>query len=168
MSGRYIRCSLKLRFQTNIAGQSYATLLPHSEQQHGFPNSRLSHTGQLRPMPILLLPGLTSKISKATIIVIAVPVKKFSRSQLAFSGTPFSVSQFAIKSTFPPRRTAPISPIITIFLIPKLIIYPFKNQSFQFKIAQMDTERKKKLENISKFILLQNNSSQLVQLVLDK
>ena len=61
------------------------------------------------------------------ITVIAVPVRKFSRSQLAFSGTPFSDSQLAINSTFPVRRMAPIVPITMIFRIPKLIIYPFKN-----------------------------------------
>jgi hypothetical protein len=107
-----------------------------------YPYSRLLQTGQLRPIPNLLLPGLTNRTNSAMITVIAVPVRKFSRSQLSFSGTPFSDSQFALKSTFPARKIAPISPIMMIFLIPKLIIRPFKIGSFYSNIAQMNTERK--------------------------
>ena len=63
-------------------------------------------------------------------MVTAVPVRKFSLTQLAFSGTPFSDNQLAINSTFPARKMAPISPITMIFLIPKLIICPFKGTLF--------------------------------------
>ena len=110
----------------------YDTLLPQSPQYWGLPINRWSHTGPLRikliDRPLLL--GLTSKISKATITAIAVPVRKFSRSQLAFSGTPFSASQFATKSTLPARKIAPISPITRIFLIPKLIYKFFQKIVF--------------------------------------
>jgi len=75
--------------------------------------------------PLVVL-GLKSGISKATITVIAVPVKNSSHSQLAFSLIPSSASQLTISKILPTRKIIPINDNTTIFLIPRVIILSFQ------------------------------------------
>jgi len=62
--------------------------------------------------------------------VIAVPVRKFSRIQFAFSGMPFAANQLAITMMLPAIKTTPIIPITMSFRIRNVMIVPFKMNKF--------------------------------------
>jgi hypothetical protein len=83
-------------------------------------------------------------------MAIAVPVRKFSRNQLAFSGTPFSANQFATSKMFPAIKIVPMIPITMIFLIPKLIICPFKKYYICIHMVALLTDERKR--NLKKFL----------------
>jgi hypothetical protein len=112
-----------------LAWCGHQTFDPHSLQKLGFPISLLSQTGRLRVKPTVLLPfvlGLTKSTSRARITAIAVPVRNSLRIQPAFSAMLLSLIHFATTKMLAVRKIIPINPKTMIFLMSRLIIYPFQ------------------------------------------